>query len=146
MKVTVYNSHRNKSWVISPKSISEHEYLSKYINLPIEIYVCDLTKRKIWGDFCVRKSLITRRPINVIRLEQSIPTAEEANGVLWHELCHVVQCEQFPAWEFYWLDYVFKGGNYDHGGDYQNNPYEIDAREFSDYFAPHVTIAYRKEK
>jgi hypothetical protein len=64
-----------------------------------------------------------------ILLEQN-RRLESANRTLWHELAHCVQSERLGVREFdkqYW-DYHYSVG-------YHNNPFEVEARSYSEQYA-----------
>jgi len=66
-----------------------------------------------------------------------------ANKVLWHELCHVVQCEKYPTPTDYFKQYDLAGGNIYCAG-YDDNVFEIEAQNFAEEWCGNLLL--KKEK
>jgi hypothetical protein len=68
---------------------------------------------------------------------------EEANVTLWHELRHAMQAERFSKGSGLPLNYFYQQYKMNKGGwgaSYQENKYEIDAREWSEYWGEKINL------
>jgi len=66
-----------------------------------------------------------------------------ANKVLWHELCHVVQCEKYPTPVEYFTQYDLAGGNIYCAG-YDDNVFEIEAENFAEKWCGNLLLTTKE--